>query len=282
MNVDKISRFFSDLLLSLKSLIKIVLLSRKDTITRVNDNNNTLIVMGNGPSLSNTIDNDFYSLSTNPTLAVNFAANAPEFKKLQPRYYVIADPHFYTSCNNLAVNRLTQNLSSVDWEMTLFLPVKARNSTLAHLNKNIKIEYFNPIGIEGFNWLENIAFSHGWGMPRPRNVLIPAIMIATRLGYKNIFIAGADHSWMQTISVNDNNEVISIQPHFYKDDESEQQRINIEYLKHPLHKIIQSFYIAFSAYHTIQRYAISRGISIYNSTPKSFIDAFPRAPLPKQ
>lgn len=282
MNVDKISRFISDLLLSLKSLIKIVLLSRKDTITRANDNNDKIIVMGNGPSLTNTINNDFYALSTNPTLAVNFAANAPEFKKLRPRYYLIADPHFYSSCDNPAVNRLTQNLSSVNWEMTLFLPVKARHSALAHCNENIKIEYFNPIGIEGFNWLENFAFSHGWGMPRPRNVLIPAIMIGARLGYKQIFIAGADHSWMRTISVNDNNEVVSIQPHFYKDDESEQQRINIEYLKHPLHKIIHSFYIAFSAYHTIQRYATSCGIKIYNSTPESFIDAFPRAPLPKQ
>ena len=94
-----------------------------------------------------------------------------------------------------------------------------------------------------------------------------------------MYITGADHSWTKTLSVNEQNEVVSIQPHFYKEDEKEEKRIKVDYLKYPLHQIIYSFYLAFKAYHSIQRYAEAKGVNIYNSTPGSFIDAFPRKNL---
>ena len=117
-------------------------------------------------------------------------------------------------------------------------------------------------------------------MPRPRNVLIPSIMAAIAMGFKEIYLTGADHSWMKTISVNDNNQVVSIQPHFYKDNDKELARVRTDYLHRPLHTILDSFRIAFASYHTIARFAATRGIRIVNSTPGSYIDAFPRAPLP--
>lgn len=234
--------------------------------------------MGNGPSLADTIRDYGDKLSSYPSLAVNFAANTPEFQFLRPQYYVLADPHFFKANDNDTVNKLKHILNNIDWEMTLFLPCNVRKTELI-TNRNITIEYFNPVGIEGFAWLENWAFRKGYGMPRPRNVLIPSIMIAMSLGYKEIYITGADHSWMKTILVNDRNEVISIQPHFYKEDEKEVQRIRTDYLRYPLHQIIYSFYVAFRSYFTIERYARHRGINIYNATPDSFIDAFARRSL---
>ena len=116
-------------------------------------------------------------------------------------------------------------------------------------------------------------------MPRPRNVLIPSIMIGIWLGYSEIRLLGADHSWLKTISVDDNNRVVSIQPHFYQEDSREQQRIRTAYLSLPLHKVLESFHIAFRSYHRIRRFADTQGIRIINSTPGSFIDAFDRAPI---
>lgn len=117
-------------------------------------------------------------------------------------------------------------------------------------------------------------------MPRPRNVLIVSIVAGMWLGYKEMYIIGADHSWMQTIAVDEQNRVISVQPHFYKDSASEQKRVNAVYSNLHLHDIINSFYIAFRSYHRILAWANKRGVAIYNSTPDSFIDAFPRRPLP--
>lgn len=272
---DTTVSFIQNVADTITAIGKIILLSRPVRLMRTNGRS-PIIIMGNGPSLRQTIDSSLPILQHNDTLAVNFAANTPEFTEIKPRYYVLADPHFFNA-ENKNVDRLIESLNKVDWNMTLFLPRKA-NAPVN--NPNIKIERFNMVGIDGATCLRNAAFRHRLAMPRPRNVLIPSIMIAIWLGYKQIYITGADHSWMQTISVNNNNEVVSVQPHFYKDDEKEIKRVNTEYMRYPLHKIIHSFYTAFKAYHDIEAFAETCGTDIFNSTPESFIDAFRRKTLP--
>ncbi len=276
---DKIASFASRLGQTAKSIVKLLTQRRRATITKADaDTSRPLIILANGPSLNQTIAESLPSLQAHPTLAVNFAANAPEFRTLRPRYYVLIDPHFFSATDDPNVTRLWDNLARVDWPMTLIVP--ARRRRLIPASVNIDTLTVNDIAVEGFLPLENAAFARGWGMPRPRNVLIPSIMAAIAMGFKEIYLTGADHSWMKTISVDDNNQVVSIQPHFYKDNDKELARVRTDYLHRPLHTILDSFRIAFASYHTIARFAATRGIRIVNSTPGSYIDAFPRAPLP--
>lgn len=270
--------FFAKLGNSIKSIVKILLKTRRCGVSSV-AGADSVVIMGNGPSLADTIRDYSATLAALPLLAVNFAANTPEFRKLRPRYYVLADPHFFQSTVNENVARLIYNIKSVDWAMTLFLPFEARKSGAEMGSENVKVEYYNAVGIEGFDWLENAAYKSGRGMPRPRNVLIPSIMVAMKMGFKKIYVAGADHSWTKTLSVNDRNEVVSVQPHYYKDDEKEEQRIRTDYIRYPLHQILYSFYVAFKSYFRIRRYADRCGVRVLNVTPDSFIDAFPRATL---
>lgn len=278
---DRVSSFTTDLGSTIKSCMKVILQSRRPTISKSSPGGGRLIIMGNGPSLAQTIERYGERLKSGPTLAVNFAANTPEFARLRPRYYVLADPHFFVRGGHENVDSLYRNLSEVvDWEMTLFVPVKMYAVARCLLsNPKIGIETFNPVGFEGFGWAERLAFSSGLGMPRPRNVLIPAIMCGILAGYKRIAIAGADHSWMKTIEVNENNEVISVQPHFYADSKEEKSRVTTTYRNYRLHDIVYSFYVAFKSYFAVKRYADSRGIEIVNVTPGSYIDAFPRGEL---
>lgn len=269
---------------SLKSLVKMALQSRRATVMALKDlPAGPIIVMGNGPSLSQTIARDMPVLKSHPSLAVNFAALAPEFAEIKPRFYVLADPHFVSDSDNPNLVRLWDNLRCVTWQMTLLVPVPFRDRIIGRIgsNSHIDVATFNAVGVEGWQWLCRLAYSKGWGMPRPRNVLIPSVMLAMWLGYRDIYIVGADHSWMKTISVNDRNEVVSIQPHFYKDDDKEIERVTTEYLKYPLHQIVHSFYVAFKAYHEIYSYARHHGVEIFNATSESFIDAFPRRGLPE-
>ncbi len=254
---------------------KLLLKSRGTKFTAV-DSSKPIIVMGNGPSLRETIDSDGATLQNNDTLAVNFAANAPEFFRIKPKYYVLADPFFFNAENNENVSKLFDNLCRVDWPMTLFVPV---GTDLRKMPANLSVSVFNNVGIDGNRPLRHFAYSRRLAMPRPRNVLIPSIMIAAWLGYREIYIVGADHSWMRTIEVNERNEVVSLQPHFYKEDNNERRRINAEYLNYPLFQIVHSFYVAFRAYFQIVEWASENGINIYNATPDSFIDAFPRKPI---
>lgn len=265
---------------SLKSVIKVGLQSRPIITPKPSlKGQDTIIVLGNGPSLNKTIDEYGEKIVEMPSIAVNFMANAPQFKELRPDYYVLADPHFFKGLENDNVKNLWHELSAVEWPLTICVPADRLAKTkelVGTNNRNISFATFNFVCVEGYKFLENYAFSKGIGMPRPRNVLIPAIMCAISAGYKNIYVAGADHSWMETIRVTDENHVVSVQPHFYTDSQAELKRSEKEYKGYHLHDILLSFYIAFRSYHSLQRFAKQRGINIYNCTPGSYIDAFER------
>lgn len=274
-----ISHFIQQTLASGKSIVKLALQSRRCGITSASDRDHPIIIMGNGPSLAETMRDQAESLRRHPLMAVNFAANAEEFYQFRPQYYVMADPVFFSDDPHSNVSQLWQNFNRrVDWPMTIFVPSPFKNLAGSRLNNaSIRIETFNMIGVEGYDWLENAAYSSGRGMPRPRNVLIVAIMVAMKMGYREIYLTGADHSWTRTLEVGDDNIVVSVQPHFYKDNDAEHARVASVYKNIRLHELLLSFHIAFKAYFSIARYAASRGVSIYNATPGSFIDAFPRA-----
>ncbi|MDE6587901.1 MAG: hypothetical protein K2K40_06155 [Paramuribaculum sp.] len=279
---DRLARFVGSLGASLKSLVKIAVESRGRTRVKAPEAPTLpLVVMGNGPSLNDTIADCRRQLEVLPLLAVNFAALSPEFGQLRPSYYVLADPVFFAPATEGNVGKLRDAFARIDWPVTLFVPIRSKAAAhrLTAGNANITVAGFNPVGVEGFELLEEKAFDLGLGMPRPRNVLIPSLMIAISLGFKTIYVAGADHSWMKTLDVTDDNTVVSVQPHFYAESNEEKARVTSVYKDVRLHEVVYSFYVAFKSYFTIERYARRRGVSIYNVTPGSFIDAFQRCNL---
>lgn len=280
----KVSDAFESAGATLKSIVKIALLSRRTSVNNISPSG-PLIIMANGPSLNDTIDSSLSVLKAHDTMSVNFAPLAPVYREIRPKYHVLADPLFFAAGDDAPFNvkALYESLLGIDWPLTLLVPAKYANALNVRLsaNPNLRILTFNFVGAEGFGPFLNFVYGHRLAMPRPRNVLIPALMNGIWLGYKDIYVVGADHSWMQTISVDSDNNVISVQPHFYKDDKREQQRVDSTYRGYRLHQIVHSFYVAFRSYHILQAFAKRRGITISNSTPSSFIDAFPRKPLPE-
>lgn len=284
MNANRIIQAAKDWSSMMKGVVKMIVQSRKTDFTQnlIAHDAGSLIVMGNGPSLKPLLEDNSLADTDCRLLAVNFFANAPEFFTLKPSYYVMCDPHFFESKDDENVASLWRNLSSTDWSFSLFVPASRCSYVRSKVGGNVTVAAFNPVGVEGPEWFERISFGSRLAMPRPRNVLIPSIMIGLWLGYKKIYLAGADHSWMKTLRVSENNEVISVQPHFYDDGEKEHERVASVYRGVRLHEVINSFYVAFRSYFSIERYARSIGARIYNSTPGSFIDAFERKPLPRK
>ena len=68
-------------------------------------------------------------------------------------------------------------------------------------NKNIKLAFINLTPIEGFDWFKFYCYKHNLGSVRPYNVLLPSILLALNLGFKNIKITGADHSWHEEVRI---------------------------------------------------------------------------------
>lgn len=276
-NVEK-DPWMASLWQTIKGLGKIALCSKAGGYAPVSPAK-PLLVMGNGPSLAPTLEGSGDALGRYDKMAVNFAANTPMFAKVKPQYYILADPHFFDNPDDANVARLLENLARVEWPMSLLIPFEAKKRCPLKPTRYLSVSYYNSVGVEGFDWFENWAYRSRLAMPRPRNVLIPAIMTGMGLGYKEICLAGADHSWTSTLTVDETNAVLPSQPHFYKEDAAETERIRMVYKSIPLHSVLYSFYLAFRSYFRIERYARCRGVAIYNATPGSFIDAFQRKSL---
>ena len=261
---------------SILTLGKVMLKSRPVEKTGRENKGKTLIVMGNGPSLRDTITENGEILRSHDTTAVNFAANTPEYFELKPRHYILADPHFFGKGSaDPNVGQLWKNLAKTDWEMTLHVPAGEQPS----MPYNILLRHFNMTPGEGYDALCRSLYRRGLAMPRPRNVLIPAIMEGIRNGYSQIYIVGADHTWPHTLYVDDMNRVVSVQPHYYEDNRKELDRVAEEYAGIHIHDVLGSMVVAFRSYHAIRRYADKAGVEIFNATPGSLIDAFNRRSL---
>lgn len=265
---------------TLLTLGKVALKSRPIVGNIKSESSGPLVIMGNGPSLRDVIDNNFPILESCDTLAVNFAANTPEFFKIKPRHYVLADPHFFLGKDENVIS-LWNNIAAIDWRMTLHIPVRMKPSLPQNVCGNgfIDLRSFNLTPGEGYGPVCRWLFRKGLAMPRPRNVLIPALMEAIRYGYKEIYLVGADHTWPHTLYVDDRNRVVTVQPHFYKENPAELDRIAEVYSGVKLHDVLHSMVVAFRSYHEIERYARKLGVRIFNSTPGSLIDAFERKSL---
>lgn len=274
------SDFLNNSLESLKTAVRLGLKSRPNGRLQNGTSGQSIVILGNGPSLSETLRDYKAEIGAMPAMAVNFSANTPEFKELKPRYYILMDPLFFTGEKEGALGNLWNNLETVDWDMTLLVPARFTKSVRANIsNSHIKVKGINALAAEGWKWFRNMIYNLRLGMPRPRNVLIPAIVSAVWMGYEKIYLVGADHSWLEGLDVTDKNEVVSIQKHYYQDSDKELSRVAQVYKDIRLHQVLESMVIAFRAYHSIRQWADSKKIEIINATPHSMIDAFERGSL---
>ena len=280
MILDKIQGFFKRAGQSLAWMVKVPLMSGMPSPKSSAGDRGTVIVMGNGPSLRTAMEEDMAVLMKYPRLAVNLSALTPDFPALRPQYYILADIAFFLKNKTGKVPALWEALSAVDWDMTLFLPARARRMPeVKRLPANLTVKYYNLTPAEGFRWLTHPLYDLGLAMPRPRNVLIPSIMCCMREGFRRIALIGADHNWSKTLWVTDRNRVVSVQPHFYKDDSEELKRAEEIFKNVRLHEVYENYAIAFRSYFDVKAYTDRRGVEVVNTTPGSFIDAFARLPL---
>lgn len=284
---EKIKNRLGDLRQSVFSVIKIALKSRKCSPLPTDlKNPDELVILANGPSLNDTVARHSGFLADKTLLVVNFCATSPMFERLRPQLYLIADPLFWI-VDEKREKLFGALVEKTAWPMHLFIPARARVDkkwqAMIATNPNIRPVIYNTTPVEGFRCFANFIYSHGLGMPRPHNVLIPSIAEALRMPFKKIYLAGADHSWLPEITVTDDNQVLMHQKHFYDRGTSKAETVKQENLNTAhLHTILYHMHVAFKSYFILRDYAERRNREIINITPGSFIDAFKRIKLPEE
>jgi len=254
-------------------------------------NNKAGVVFGNGPSLKKTLREDADKLSSKQKICVNSFVLSDDFERFKPELYIFSDPYYYAKDNSLAMERELQKVirtlkKKTRWKMTVFLPAMARTWSpflnLSRTNKNITLGYFNITTVSCFRRLRYYFYRKNLAMPPAQNVLVAALYLLLQLGFKRIYLVGADHDWFEKVAVGQDNRVYRKDPHFY--DNAPRPLI-------PLYQDIEqtrtftmaemhlSAALAYQAYAELDDYAKSLGARIYNASGKSYIDAFERRRL---
>ena len=266
------------------SIIRIIRHTSFRGIGKIARTSNTCLIMGNGPSLTSSLEKNKDKLKKTDLLAVNFMGLTPEFMIYRPNLYVLCDPGFWIESPDTVLGEKVRKLYQVladttNWDLQLYLPHDARKSkfikAILSSNKFIHVIYFNKTKIEGLRCFTYFTYSAQWGMPRAQNVLSAALMLCIYSGYKTIYLAGAENDWIKNLWVDANNRLRLDDLHFY--DNTNQG--NAIVLNTKMYEQFLSWYYAFKSYAEIAAFAHNRGINVINTNLTSFIDVFEKQEL---
>lgn len=251
-------------------------------------------VLVNGPSLKKVFedyDNGKIMIDNN-CFFVNLSPLDPHFFKIRPKHFCLSDPIFYQDfpAKKEQVRRMYDLLQEkVDWDLNLYMnfPHEAEYRKLIaysrisnphihfiRMNRNV-CEYLSPS-------LRNRLYDTTWFMPEDGTIANLAIYIALIEGYKNIELYGADHTMFLELAVNQNNELCSLDTHFYENGKPQmhvlKNCLTTEDKAFKVHEFLYIVYVMFHSHYLLKQFADYKGAHILNCTPNSMIDVYDRKP----
>ncbi|MBO9700872.1 MAG: hypothetical protein J7604_11730 [Sporocytophaga sp.] len=267
------------------SLVRVLLMSRP--VTHLPPPQNKICsILGNGPSLSTSLEQHLDIMKDTDLVCVNTFATYDYFEQLKPENYVIIDPLFFSeegSKNDAIISTFKALKDKTTWHLNLFVPLKVKKSSILQdllaQKPNIKVVYFNYTIFEGFDFIKHFFFSKGLAMPQSENVMIATLYLMINRNYEYIYLYGADHSWHEHISIREDNILTIKVLHFYNPDaakEKEQLLYNEDKKRKTMANQFLSISKAFRGHEILKIYADSKKTKIFNASTKSYVDAFER------
>jgi hypothetical protein len=268
---------------SLLSCIKIIVKSRRTATLNAPDSA-ICYVLGNGPSMKDSLRKHKDQFIQGDVMCVNSFALSDEFALFKPKHYVIIDSGLWFDGNANAHLTFEAMVNKCDWEMRLYLPFAAAQSAvvqkLLERNKKVEVYWMNYVVYKGWPKMGYFLYQRRLAMPQSQNVMVAALFWAVHVGYKKIALYGADHNWHTQLAVDENNVVCTRHEHFYS--QSGQVQL-VPFYKlastketFRMDEIFHAWAKVFAGYRHIQAYAKSKSCEIINASEISFVDAFPR------
>lgn len=280
------SAFITNCVNTFISLLKVLIKSRfgLKLPRAVSD---SCIVLGNGPSLNRSLKNHPDFFKKHPIVCVNNFSVSEKYEQLQPAYYIMLDPLFWLGDTEIVKKTLESLTKKTTWKLNLLLPQNASNSvkfmTEIKRNSNIAVSFFNYTVFKGFEGIGNYLFRKNLATVQSQNVIVTSLFISINLGFKSVYLLGADHNWHENLHLNENNQLCLKDVHFY--DNAEQVKYRLFYKDEKqhetfrMHEIMIALGKAFYGYEIVKRYADRCNATVYNASEISFIDAFKRIKL---
>ncbi len=264
------------------------------TVNSIKKHSDKLIIIGNGPSLNESIKNYKEDIMRYDCMVVNHFCETEYYSLIKPQYYLLADPNFFGDINKYSdwqkerVNNFIEKLlKNTKWDIDLVVPSFAKESDFVSRiseNKLIHILFFNNNNLYKFEddyekyklWDENLI-----EVPA-QTCLNSCIWLGVFLRYKEVYLIGADTNWIELLKIDqETNELYTIDKHFYGEKKRRIYKDVEGTVPVLLHEELFSNYYALKSYWELRGYAEYAGVKVYNASEYSLIDAFERKKIKK-
>jgi hypothetical protein len=273
------------LIVNLRSIIK----KRINKYNKSSIDSDTIIVLGNGPSISKSITKLEQSSNKYKYIAVNNFPLSKHFFTLKPSYLCLIDSMYWVNSNKLnlpvseKVEKVYKNLNDADWEITLFVPVEAKSNLIKRIkNRNITVEFIRCPGYD-FDSVTIASWSLSLGMLPPRiNVIVTSIHLSIILGYKKIKVIGVDMDRIKDLEVDQESNKTGMSAVYFYDNE-DRPFFGQHKLKGrqglPVHIRLMRESSTFKWFALVNSYSKNKGVNLCNASEYSFIDSIDRCEL---
>ena len=257
------------------------------TIQTMQKNSNILFVLGNGPSLNTTFENGTDFLKQKDVICVNNFVTTDLFVKLKPTKYMIADPSNLIGLDTLSdtlknetVKVVNELQTKLNWHMDFILPDFAQTGYLyqtLRTNKFISFYFYNTKDVSKTNYTYFQNLDENLIAPPAQTVLNTCLWLGIKLRYDEIYLLGADTSWIERVRVDQTtNELYTIDRHFYGEVKRPLYSDVDGKIPRKLHEELEADARVLRNYWELEAYAQHAGITVYNASAYSLIDAFNR------
>jgi len=219
-------------------------------------------ILATGPSIRRQ---DLGALRTETCIAVSNFFVHPDYRVIAPRYHCFA-PH-HPPITEEAWQSWMDEAENATGSATLFFGLQDRIRNQRHGRfSNRRVHYLKF----GATWgtVSRSGIDLARALPGPQSVPVMALMAAIYMGFREVYLLGCDHDWVQHLGQS---------RHFY--DERQHALIREGYNQWACTDVeneLRSSLNLWQQYKVLQKVARSLSVSVYNSTEGGLLDVFPR------
>ena len=271
----------------LEAVIKVLFLS-KWFVKLPSISKNEIVVLANGPSLDSDLEKLRKRSFDGDFMCVNHFPSTAKYTELKPRFVVFCDAALFTIANDHHLFNSNKEVfnniyNKTTWPIHLFVPRSSRKNFIKLVemhqltNTDVSYTFYNTTNFNGNRGIFHFFYNKQLGMPDPRTVVTPCVMLSINMGFNKVFLTGVDHNFHEGIKLDQDNNLLIRIDHFYDEDKKDKYVPFMNSVNGKVYSVGELFDVLqkiFRSYGYIAKFAAKKNVEVLNCTESSFIDEF--------